>query len=40
VVRRVEKSGGGVMGREGMKGVVKRAGERWSQVREALGEKA
>jgi exosome complex component RRP43 len=40
VVRRVEKSGGGVVGREGMKGVVKRAGERWKEVERALGGKA
>jgi exosome complex component RRP43 len=39
VVRRVEKSGGGVVGREGMKGIVKRAGERWSVVENALGGK-
>jgi exosome complex component RRP43 len=32
VVRRIEKSGGGVVGREGMKGLIKRAGERWSEV--------
>ncbi|KAH7398719.1 ribosomal protein S5 domain 2-type protein [Phaeosphaeria sp. MPI-PUGE-AT-0046c] len=36
VVRRVEKSGGGVVGREGMKGLVRRAGERWKEVEGAL----
>lgn len=36
VVRRIEKSGGGVVGREEMKGLVKRAGQRWKEVEEAL----
>jgi exosome complex component RRP43 len=36
----VEKSGGGVVGREGMKAIVKRAGERWKEVERALGGKA
>jgi exosome complex component RRP43 len=40
VVRRVEKSGGGIVGREGMKEIVKRAGERWKEVERALGGKA
>jgi exosome complex component RRP43 len=40
VVRRVEKSGGGVVGREGMKAIVKRAGERWKEVGRALEGKA
>jgi exosome complex component RRP43 len=40
VVRRVEKSGGGVVGREGMKAIVKRAGERWKEVDRALEGKA
>ncbi|PVH97961.1 hypothetical protein DM02DRAFT_484863, partial [Periconia macrospinosa] len=37
VVRRVEKSGGGVVGREEMRGLVKRAVERWEVVRKVLG---
>lgn len=37
VIRRVEKSGGGVVGRETMKGLVKRATERWSVVEGAVG---
>lgn len=32
VIRRVEKSGSGCVGREGMKGLVKRAVDRWSVV--------
>lgn len=40
VIRRVEKSGGGVVGREMMKGLVKRATERWSVVAKAVGGKA
>jgi exosome complex component RRP43 len=36
-VRRIEKSGGGGVGRHEMKGVVERAGDRWRQVKEALG---
>jgi exosome complex component RRP43 len=40
VIRRVEKSGGGVVGREALKGIVMRAGERWSEVERALSGKA
>lgn len=36
-IRRVEKSGGGVVGRKEMKELVKRAMERWSVVEKALG---
>lgn len=36
VVRRIEKSGGGIAGREEMKGLVRRAGERWREVDGAL----
>lgn len=36
VVRRIEKSGGGVVGREEMKQLVRRAGERWKEVDGAL----
>ncbi|KAI8934770.1 hypothetical protein NX059_008458 [Plenodomus lindquistii] len=32
VIRRVEKSGGGVVGRGGMGGLVDRAGKRWKEV--------
>jgi exosome complex component RRP43 len=39
VVRRIEKSGGGVVGKDMMKGVVRRAGERWSEVERALSGK-
>jgi exosome complex component RRP43 len=39
-VARIEKSGGGVVGREGMKELVKMAGERWREVKDALGGKA
>ena len=39
-VRRIEKSGGGIVGRDGMKVLVKRAGERWSEVERALSGKA
>lgn len=39
-IRRVEKSGGGVVGRETMKTLVKRARERWGIVEEAVGGKA
>lgn len=39
VVRRIEKSGGGVVGRETMKGLIRRAGERWSEVNGALSGK-
>ncbi|KAG9205264.1 hypothetical protein G6514_008842 [Epicoccum nigrum] len=35
-IRRVEKSGGGVVGRGAMKGLVKRAGERWGVVEKAV----
>lgn len=38
VVRRVEKCGGGVVDREGMKGLVKRAVERWGVVEKVLNE--
>ncbi|KAF9698162.1 hypothetical protein EKO04_003740 [Ascochyta lentis] len=37
VIRRVEKSGGGVVGRQTMKGLVKRAIERWGVVEGAVG---
>ncbi|KAF2873036.1 ribosomal protein S5 domain 2-type protein [Massariosphaeria phaeospora] len=37
VVRRMEKNGGGVVGREEMKGLVKRAVERWGVVEAVLG---
>lgn len=40
VIRRVEKSGGGVVGRQKMKELVKRATERWSVVEGALGGRA
>ncbi|KAJ4994327.1 exosome complex exonuclease RRP43 [Stagonosporopsis vannaccii] len=40
VIRRVEKSGGGVVGRETMKELVKRATERWSVVGGAIGASA
>ncbi|KAF2629600.1 exoribonuclease family protein [Macroventuria anomochaeta] len=36
VIRRVEKSGGGVVGRETMKALVKRATERWAVVEGAV----
>ncbi|KAF2848785.1 hypothetical protein T440DRAFT_453695 [Plenodomus tracheiphilus IPT5] len=36
VIRRVEKSGGGVVGREEMRGLVERAGKRWREVRGLL----
>jgi exosome complex component RRP43 len=36
VVRRIEKSGGGVVGREQMKGLVKRALDRWVEVEKAM----
>ena len=36
VIRRVEKSGGGVVGRGVMRGLVKRAGERWGVVEKAV----
>ncbi|KAH6618661.1 exoribonuclease family protein [Boeremia exigua] len=39
-IRRVEKSGGGVVGRETMKALVKRATERWSVVEGAVGGRA
>jgi exosome complex component RRP43 len=39
-IRRVEKSGGGVVGRETMKTLAKRATERWSVVEGAVGGKA
>lgn len=39
-VVRIEKSGGGVVGREGMKALVKKAGKRWSEVDAALSGKA
>ncbi|KAF2830180.1 hypothetical protein CC86DRAFT_444152 [Ophiobolus disseminans] len=39
-VRRIEKSGGGVVGRDGMRELVRRAGERWSEVEQVLGGKA
>lgn len=38
IVRRVEKSGGGVVDRDQMKGLVKRAVDRWQVVRKALGD--
>lgn len=37
VVRRIEKSGGGVVGRETMKTLIQRATERWSVVEGAIG---
>lgn len=40
VIRRVEKSGGGVVGRETMKGLVRRAVERWGVVEGAVGGRA
>lgn len=40
VVRRVEKSGGGVVGREEMKGLVKRAIDRWRVIEGILSGKA
>ncbi|KAF1358883.1 ribosomal protein S5 domain 2-like protein [Lizonia empirigonia] len=40
VIRRVEKSGGGVVGRQKMKELVKRATERWSVVEGAVGGRA
>lgn len=40
VLRRIEKSGGGVVGREEMKGLVKRAGERWKEVERVLSGKS
>jgi exosome complex component RRP43 len=39
-VVRIEKSGGGVVGREGMKALMKKAGKRWSEVEAALSGKA
>lgn len=39
-VRRIEKSGGRVVGRDAMKGLVKRAGMRWAEVEKALSGKA
>lgn len=39
-VRRVEKSGGGVVGRESMGGLVRTAGERWKEVEKILRGKA
>jgi exosome complex component RRP43 len=39
-VMRIEKSGGGIVGREGMKALVKKAGKRWSEVEAALSGKA
>lgn len=39
VIKRVEKSGGGVVGKETMKGLVKRALERWSVVQTMLAER-
>lgn len=39
-VRRVEKSGGGVVGREMMKGLVKRSVERWGVVEKAVNGRA
>lgn len=36
VIRRVEKRGGGVVGRGVMRGLVKRAGERWGVVEKAV----
>ncbi|KAF1962805.1 exoribonuclease family protein [Byssothecium circinans] len=38
VLRRVEKSGGGVVGREKMRELVQRAVERWGEVAGVLGE--
>lgn len=38
VVKRIEKSGGGVVGREEMRGLVKSAVERWQSVRKVLGD--
>ncbi|KAF2131054.1 exoribonuclease family protein [Dothidotthia symphoricarpi CBS 119687] len=40
VLRRVEKSGGGVVEREAMKGLVKRAIDRWGVVEAALGQQS
>jgi exosome complex component RRP43 len=40
VIRRVEKSGGGVVGREMMGGLVKRSIDRWGAVERAVGGKA
>lgn len=40
VVRRVEKSGGAVVGREGMRELVERAVERWGVVERVLSGKA
>ncbi|XP_014560168.1 hypothetical protein COCVIDRAFT_23655 [Bipolaris victoriae FI3] len=40
VIRRVEKSGGGVVGRELMGGLIKRSIDRWSAVEAVLGGKA
>ncbi|KAF1944221.1 ribosomal protein S5 domain 2-like protein [Clathrospora elynae] len=40
VVRRVEKSGGGVVGRETMGGLVKRSIDRWGEVSKVLEGKA
>ncbi|KAF1977866.1 hypothetical protein BU23DRAFT_550538 [Bimuria novae-zelandiae CBS 107.79] len=39
IVRRVEKSGGGVVDRETMKGLVKRAVDRWAEVEKAINGK-
>lgn len=36
VIRRIEKSGGGVVGREELKGLVKRSIDRWSEVQQVL----
>jgi exosome complex component RRP43 len=40
VIRRVEKSGGGIVGREMMGGLVKRSIDRWGAVEKALGGQA
>ncbi|KAF1916709.1 ribosomal protein S5 domain 2-type protein [Ampelomyces quisqualis] len=40
LIRRVEKHGGGVVGRREMRDMVKRAGERWRDVQVALSGKA
>ena len=40
VIRRVEKSGGGVVGRETMAGLIKRSIDRWSAVESVLSGKA
>ena len=39
IVKRLEKSGGGVVDREAMKGLVKRAVDRWAEVEKATGGK-